>query len=64
MAILCAFNRSGKDTWNGVPVISACAVEARQFKQNDPEVIDSIAAGNVAWKPKLEWDKLAEAMNK
>lgn len=64
VAILCAFNRSGKDTWNGVPVISACAVEARQFKQNDPEVIDSIAAGNVAWKPKLEWDKLAEAMNK
>lgn len=34
-----------------------------QFQQDDPSVIDDIKAGNVAWKPKREWDKLAAAMS-
>jgi adenine/guanine phosphoribosyltransferase-like PRPP-binding protein len=65
VAIVCAFNRSGKESWNGIPVIAACTIEAKQFKQNDPEVAEFIAdGGHIIWKPKLEWEKLATAMKR
>lgn len=62
IAIACAFNRSGKDDWEYLPVISACSIPAKQWKQEDPVVADLIASSNIAWKPKLEWSRLREAM--
>lgn len=64
VAVVCAFNRSGKGTWMGVPIVAACTIEAKQFKQDDLEVAHFIKADNVVWKPKFGWEKLAEAMNK
>lgn len=61
-AIACAVNRSGKGNWEGIPVISALYVEARQFKQDDPEVAELVEIGNVVWKPKTEWKRLKQAM--
>ena len=60
--IVCAVNRSGKEEWEGVPIISAIFIPTAQYRQDDPEVSGMIAAGNVAWKPKKEWPKLKEAM--
>lgn len=62
VAIVCAFNRSGKETWNDIPVVSACFIPTKQWKQDEPEVAGLIAAGKIVWKPKLEWEKLKEAM--
>jgi orotidine-5'-phosphate decarboxylase/adenine/guanine phosphoribosyltransferase-like PRPP-binding protein len=62
VAIACAFNRSGKSEWEGIPVISTCDIHFDQYEQDDPEVADIIAAGKIVMKPKLEWSKLAEAM--
>ncbi len=61
--ILCAFNRSGKTDWQGIPVISAQEIPTQQFKQEDPQVAELVAAGKVIWKPKNEWDKLLQAMD-
>jgi len=64
MAIACAFNRSGKKEWNGIPVISACYIPTQQFKQDAPEVIQHLAAENIVWKAKSKegWAELREAM--
>ncbi|MFA5108931.1 MAG: orotidine 5'-phosphate decarboxylase / HUMPS family protein [Patescibacteria group bacterium] len=62
VAILCAFNRSGKLEWEGIPVISACDVKLDQYKQEDPEVADIVAAGKIILKPKFQWPLLKEAM--
>ena len=61
-AIACAFNRSGKENWNDIPVISACSIPAKQWKQNDPEIAELIQSGNIVWKPKLDWVRLKKAM--
>ena len=58
VAIVCAFNRSGKTDWNGIPVLAACYKPTEQFKQEDEKVAKMIAEGNIIWKPKLEWEKL------
>jgi len=62
VAILSAFNRSGKDKWNFLPVISACDIRFDQYRQDAVAVADIIKAGNIILKPKLQWDKLAQAM--
>ena len=59
VAIACAFNRSGKSDWEGIPVISACDIVFDQYIQEDVAVAEIIAAGNIVLKPKLEWDRLA-----
>lgn len=64
LAIVCAFNRSGKSEWNGIPVISALDIPTQQFRQDDPEVFDLATAGNIVWNPKDEWCVLADAMNR
>ncbi|NQV88339.1 MAG: hypothetical protein HQ402_02190 [Parcubacteria group bacterium] len=67
--ILCFLNRSllvggmfsprcGLD----LPVISLVRKPIEQYDQDDPEVVDDIKAGNVVWKPKNEWGRLAQAM--
>jgi len=60
--IVCAFNRSGKTEWNGLPVLSALYIPTEQFEQNDPQVFHLVEQGNIIWKPKVEWKKLLEAM--
>lgn len=62
IAIACAVNRSGKDNWEGIPVVSALYIEAKQYKQDDPRVINLIRAGEIVWKPKVEWNRLKKAM--
>ena len=62
VAIACAVNRSGKKDWNGIPVIAALYIEAKQFKVDDPEVAELFLVGNIVWRPKQEWPKLKKAM--
>lgn len=62
VAIVCAINRSGHKEWNGIPVLSAAYLPSKQWRQDDPEVADLIAAGSIVWKPKAEWAKLKAAM--
>ena len=58
IAIACAFNRSGKTDFVGLPVVSAFFIPSIQFKQDDPEVVNLVKEGKVVWRPKHEWDKL------
>lgn len=44
------------------PVVALDGEPVRQFQQDDPRVASDIAAGNVVWKPKHDWPRLAEAM--
>lgn len=63
-AIVCAFNRSGQESWEGVPVISAQFIPTKQFQQDAPEVIEQIVQKNIFWSPKPDWDELLEFMKK
>ncbi|MFA5745204.1 MAG: hypothetical protein WC887_03255 [Candidatus Paceibacterota bacterium] len=45
-----------------LPVLSLVRKKIDQYRQDDPTVADDVRAGNVVWKPKNEWGKLAEAM--
>jgi adenine/guanine phosphoribosyltransferase-like PRPP-binding protein len=65
-AIVCFLNRSLTvgDNFNGIPVISLVSQPIAEFKQDDPLVAADIAGGNVVWKPKDEWDRLAAAMER
>ena len=64
--IACFLNRSetrrGAYIHKGVayPVIALWDEPLPEYAQDDPEVSDAIAAGNVFWKPKDEWGKLKE----
>jgi len=44
------------------PVVALVRKPTKQYSQDDPEVTDDIARGNVVWNPKVEWDKLSKAM--
>lgn len=69
--IICFLNRSenvgvrfqpagdGTPSW---PVISVVRQIIPQYTQDDPFVAEDIKAGNVVWKPKNEWARLAQAM--
>ncbi len=66
--IACAINRSPDDhvhllnrVW---PVASVVHQPTQQFRQDDPAVAEYIQAGQVVWKPKNEWARLKEAMDK
>jgi len=61
-AIVCAFNRSGKKEWEGIPVLTSCYIPTQQFKQEDAQVVDLIRLGKISWKPKAEWPVLQEVM--
>lgn len=65
-AVGCALNRSPHPRVPNVPgMIPVYAVihrELPQYRQDDPLVIKDVAAGNVVWKVKPEWDRLAAAM--
>jgi len=62
LAIACEINRSENVYYQGIPVFSALHLPTIQYQQDDPEVAQDIARGNVIWKPKDEWNKLMLAM--
>lgn len=63
VAIVCAINRSESSAWNHeIPVIAACHIPTKEYKQEDPEVAEHIKNGNFVQRPKSEWDRLKEAM--
>jgi adenine/guanine phosphoribosyltransferase-like PRPP-binding protein len=59
-------NRSGKDIYESagwaLPVLSLINKPFPQYRQDDPEVVADIAAGNVVLKPKFDWPRLEQAM--
>jgi adenine/guanine phosphoribosyltransferase-like PRPP-binding protein len=71
VAIACFLNRSlgfGKtytpaSSAISIPVISLVLMPIQEYRQDDPEVADDIANGNVVWKSKDEWLRLMAAMN-
>lgn len=63
-AIICLLNRSLTiNDWyiskcnSGIPIISLVRMPIDEYKQDDPAVAADIAAGNVVWDPKKEWDR-------
>lgn len=62
--IVCFLNRSleVENHYLDLPVISLVRKPISQYKQDDPLVAEDVRAGNVVWKPKIEWSRLAEAM--
>ncbi len=74
IAIMCLANRSltvrtaydHKTSQTGghlIPIFSLWDRPILQYGQDDPEVAEDVAKGNVVWKPKNEWARLMEAMN-
>lgn len=68
-AIVCAINRSPFAEYTMhhpllpvVPVVSLVHVPTQQWKQEDPEVREDVARGNVVWKAKPNWPMLEAAM--
>jgi orotate phosphoribosyltransferase len=64
--IICLLNRSlDVDTMYSpreghvLPVVSLVRMPIAQYRQDDPFVAEDIAKGNVVWKPKNEWHRLA-----
>lgn len=65
VGIACALNSSKETHYQkGVPVVSRIHRPTEQWKQNDPAVAEDVAKGNVVWKPKEEWTRLAAAMER
>ncbi len=69
--IICFLNRSlvVGDTFSPrsgrvLPVIALVRKPIDQYRQDDPYVQADIAAGNVVWKPKNEWHRLAPVLAK
>lgn len=54
------FNHSGLD----IPVIAMWRMAMRQYRQDDPEVVEDMEKGNFVLKPKNEWARLMDAMNR
>jgi adenine/guanine phosphoribosyltransferase-like PRPP-binding protein len=59
VAIVCALNRSKFDKYVDRPVVSLLHIPTDQYKQDDPVVAEYVQRGQVVWKPKDEWEKLA-----
>lgn len=64
--VLCFLNRSTMSNQEiksqlGLPVVSIVRKRIPEYEQGDPYVAEDILAGNVVWKPKNEWARLALA---
>jgi len=69
VAIVCILNRSltvykSYQTAGGLtlPVVWLVGRRIHEYTQDDLEVAEDVAAGNVVWKPKDEWPRLMAAM--
>jgi adenine/guanine phosphoribosyltransferase-like PRPP-binding protein len=47
-----------------LPVFSRVRQPIAQYRQDDPEVAEDVANGNVIWKPKNDWHHLEDAMKR
>jgi orotate phosphoribosyltransferase len=64
IGITCIVNRSPNESWEDLPVISLIRKPTLQYRQDSLEVVELVKADKVAWKPKHEWPRLKEAMEK
>ncbi len=64
LLIICALNRSGKKSFATFDVANAVWAPTEQYRQDDRQVVEDVANGNVVWKAKNEWARLEEAMAK
>ena len=64
VGIACALNRAQATAYESIPVLSRIHQPTAQWKQDDPAVADDITHGNVVWKPKDQWARLAAAMER
>jgi adenine/guanine phosphoribosyltransferase-like PRPP-binding protein len=67
IGIACALNRSPAETFQSatfgeLPVVSLIFKPTPEYRQDDAEVAQEIAEGNVVWKPKEDWEALQTAM--
>ena len=71
IALVCLLNRSlSVDTTftcehGEIPVVSLVRKPMPEYRQDDPEVVDDIAANNIVWKPRSSpeaWQRLMDAM--
>ena len=67
VGIICFLNRSlsieneySPYAGRKIPVYALVRQLIAEYKQDDPEVSEYVAKGNVIWKPKDEWDKLPQ----
>lgn len=62
--IICMINRSPngltflKYESRKIPIIQAVLIPTPEYRQDDPYVAADVAAGNVVWKPKDNWNEL------
>lgn len=67
VAVACVINRSDKVTywrpsdWDSLPVIALQHKPTPQYAQNNPQVAEDVAAGNIIMKPKDRWSELVAA---
>ena len=45
-----------------IPVVAIVRKPIDEWRQDDSAVADDVARGNVAWKPKADWERLKTAM--
>ena len=64
IGIACAINRSGESVWNNILIHAAITLDAKQYQQTDPEIIELVNSKKVIWKPKFQWQELKDAMEK
>jgi adenine/guanine phosphoribosyltransferase-like PRPP-binding protein len=69
VGVVCFLNRSLEveseyrpSTGLVLPVVSLIRQKIDQYNQDDSAVAEDVRAGNVVWKPKNNWDKLAGAV--
>lgn len=69
VAIACFLNRSltVNDLWKkddslSLPVVALVRKEIHEYRQDDPDVMEDVKAGNVVWNVKSSWSRLEQAM--
>lgn len=68
VALTCLLNRSLHHSTHfltdtlSIPIESVLRKPIPEYQQDDPAVIEDIAAGNIVWKPKSEWPRLMAVM--
>ncbi|MDO8444031.1 MAG: phosphoribosyltransferase family protein [bacterium] len=60
VGVACLTNRSMGVKLPPVPIIGLMEIPTAQWRQDDPEVADLIAAGRIVPKPKNDWARLME----
>ncbi|MFA5131025.1 MAG: orotidine-5'-phosphate decarboxylase [Patescibacteria group bacterium] len=62
--IACAFNRSEMSEYKGIPIVSACQIPTKQWRQDVEEIATLVNLGLVEWSPKNNFEALLLKMKK